>query len=406
MFKKFRAISLTYKTAPLRELSRFVLQSEQVESGLVKLKSQTGVEELFYLNTCNRVLFGFIESAPLTSERALAFLQGVNPDITLEDLNFCRLLSGEEAVVHFHELAASLDSLVVGEREILRQTREAYDSRLPLKLTGDHFRLLMQTTVAGAKDVFTNSRIGEKPVSVVALACAQLKQWPLNQQTRVCVVGAGQTNTTVVKFLAKYKYSNVTIFNRSLDKAQKLAELVNGRALPIEDLYSYDAGFDCLIVCTGATEPIVTPEVFKTLIGNDTQTKYIVDLSVPHNVAQEVALMPQVNYLPVEDLESRAETNKLYRQESVAEARTILKKHIDHLDDLLRQRKVEKSLTAVPERIKAVRQLAEQHVFSKQLAGLDPEARALFGEMLTFMEKQCVGIPMQVVREAVLADTE
>ena len=125
-------------------------------------------------------------------------------------------------------VASSVDSLIIGEREILRQLRTAYDACRRAKLTGDSIRLAIKISVETAKRVYSNTKIGEKPVSVVSMAMRELENKQIDKNARILLIGAGQTNTLVAKFLKKFGYSNYTIFNRSLENGQKLAKLLIG----------------------------------------------------------------------------------------------------------------------------------------------------------------------------------
>ena len=152
-----------------------------------------------------------------------------------------------------------MNSLVIGEREILRQLREAYDQSVAWKLTGDDIRLAMRAAVETAKAVYSNTRIGEKPVSVVSLAIQKLLAAKTPKEARILLIGAGQTNKLVTKFLHKHSFSNVVVFNRTLEKAEGLANMVDGKAYTLDHLQEYQGGFDCMIVCTGATKALVDP---------------------------------------------------------------------------------------------------------------------------------------------------
>ncbi|MBK8702837.1 MAG: hypothetical protein IPN33_03970 [Saprospiraceae bacterium] len=178
-------------------------------------------------------------------------------------------------------MAASMDSLVVGERQILGQLRDAYDQCKAWGLTGDGIRLVIQHTVVAAKAVYAQTRIGDKPVSVASLAIQQLLKSGLPTDARIIMIGAGQTNMLVAKFLHKHHFHHVTVFNRSLDKAQAIADMLGGRALPFNALSSYTEGFDCMIVCTGAAEPIITESLYASWLQGETDPTMVIDLAIP-----------------------------------------------------------------------------------------------------------------------------
>jgi glutamyl-tRNA reductase len=266
-------------------------------------------------------------------------------------------------------------------------------------LTGDWIRLGFQQALLGAKSVYANTKIGDKPVSIVSLAIQKMLNAHLSKDARILLVGAGQTNQLVSKFLQKHHYNNVTVFNRSLDKAQKLASGFDGEGLTLDELYNYDKGFDVLIVCTGATTPIITEKLFSQLCQNNTDRKVIIDLAIPNNVTNEVARSEQVEYIEIEGLRNLAKVNLAFREQEVGKARVLLQSFLDEFPFVIKQRQLEIAMSAVPKEIRAVKSKAINEVFHKEVAQLDDSARALLEDMLTYMEKKCIGIPMKAARE-------
>jgi len=284
MLNAYRLFTLTHRQATLDQLEPYAIPAEAMDSTLLRLREQLGWEEVFYLATCNRILFFFYEEDrdPTTSEelqRALGIAESANVVKPL-------FRSGSDAVLHLYDVAASVDSMVVGEREILRQLRLAYLACHEGGHSGDHLRILMQSAVAAAKTVYHRTRIGQKPVSVVSLAAQRIRQQRLNPASaRVLMIGAGQTNWLVSKFLQKQGFTNVTVANRSIENAEKLAAVFDGYATSLDLLGEYNQGFDLLIVCTGATKAVVDNALFERLLkGEQAEDKVVVDLSIPHNV--------------------------------------------------------------------------------------------------------------------------
>src|SRR5690606_4408953 len=166
----------------------------------------------------------------------------------------------------------------VGEKEILLQVRQSYEAAREKKLTGDFLRLVMNRVVKTAKEVYTHTKIAEKPVSVVSIAYRLLKSMKTTPDARILIIGAGQTNKLFSKYLRKHGSTNFTVFNRTFSKAEALAGELGGTARPLDELASYKDGFDVIITCTGAAKPIITPEIYSRLLGEDKGEKIIVDL--------------------------------------------------------------------------------------------------------------------------------
>lgn len=406
MLDGFHILTLTHRDAPLQLLAHAVLPEPFIAERLSELKSSFGWEELCYIATCNRVAFAFYDPCPQPENLAGKVLEKVRPDLP-EDLRVelaekFRLLNAQDAVSHILELAASVDSLVVGEREILRQLREAYEQSRVWGLTGDHLRLLMRYTVETAKEIYTDTEIGSGALSVVALAFNEMMHAGARPQSRVLLVGAGQTNTLYGKFLLKNGFKNVTVFNRSLHRAESLAKMGAWNALTINELPFFSEGFDVMVVCTAATEPIIQPALYKTLLAGENTPKIVVDLSVPNNVAASVREQFPVQFIEVESLRGIADQNLQARERAREDARRLIARRVLVFCERWHERQVERLLSDIPDEVNAVKMRAIEEVYAKRIALLDPSAKALLEEMLGYMEKKCVAIPMKAAKRIVL----
>jgi glutamyl-tRNA reductase len=409
MLSTFKILTVTHKRTNLKEIGDFVIKASNDEALLEQLnsiKAQFGIDELLYLPTCNRVMY-FFTTEQLVDEHFMAhFFQRVNPTLSIARINniteIAQDYQGMEAMEHLFDVAASLDSLVIGERQILRQLREAYEQCQKWGLLGDKIRMAFQQALQGAKTVYANTGIGEKPISVVSLAIQKMLHAQVPKTSRVLLIGAGQTNQLVGKFLLKHHFTNVTVFNRSIEKAQKLAQSFDGEAYTLDALDEYDKGFDVMIVCTGATKAIMTDHLYKKLIGADRTRKVVIDLAIPNNVTPEVVAGNNVEYIEIEGLRNLAKANLAFREQEVVKAKQLLKKYLGEFPRLLKQRQIELAMRSVPSKIKAVKHKAVNEVFQKEIATLDEHTKALMMDMLSYMEKKCIGIPMKAAREAVL----
>ena len=405
MLRDLKILTVTHKSASLKDIGAFVMKATEqqpLQQQLTALKSAFALEELLYIATCNRVIYFFSNGVELDPSFTARFFQYINPELdSARVAASVKSLAGAEAIAHLYEVAASIDSLVVGERQILGQLREAYEQCRTWSLTGDYIRLAFQQAVVAAKEVYARTRIGDKPVSVVSLAVRKMLSAHLPKDARILLIGAGQTNALVAKFLAKQEFTNITVFNRSLPKAQELAQLLDGQAHTLTDLYQYNQGFDCLFVCTGATDPIIQPELYAQLLHGETDPKLVIDLAIPHNVAPEVLQQYPLHYIEIEGLRALAEENLAFRETEVDKARQILATYVADFPTLFQQRQMERAMSRVPEAIKAVKAKALTEVFRKDVEQLDEQTRALLERMMTYMEKKCIAVPMKAAREMV-----
>ena len=404
MLHAYRLFTLTHRQATLAQLEPYAVAAEERDEVLARLRRELGWEEVFYLATCNRVLFFFYQDE--RDATAVADFQaalGIDPASGAIAPVF---LEGDEAVLHLYDVAASVDSMVVGEREILRQLRLSYLECHEGGHCGDHLRLVMQSAVAAAKQVYHETRIGQKPVSVVSLAAQRIRQQRLDPAAaRVLVIGAGQTCWLISKFLRKQGFTDVTVANRTPHRAERLAAtFAEGRAVALADLPAYGRGFDLMVVCTSATEPVVTPALFELLVRHELPgEKVVVDLAVPHNVAAETVEAFAPHYIQIDDLRQLASDNLAFRAGEVREARKLIGEQLIAFRESVQQRRVEVALSHVPQQIRAVRERAMNEVFQRELADLDEDTVELIDRMMHYMERKCIGVPMKAARAAVTA---
>ncbi len=402
MLDGYHILTLTHRDAPLETLAHAIAPSEGAAHRLHNLKEEMGWSELLYLATCNRVTYVFYSQSIVGQNIAEQMLSVLRPDLpehlVQKTAAKMRLIHSSDAVMHLLEVASSMDSLVVGEREIIRQLRQAYDQSHAWKLTGDHLRLLLGFTIETAKEIYTHTGIGRRALSVVALAFGEMLKTGLRPEARILMVGAGETNALFAKFLAKAQFTNVTIFNRTFEKAQLLAQANGWRAFSLDELAYFSEGFDALVVCTGATQAIITQTLYRELLANENGKKVVVDLSIPHNVARETVEDFPMQYIEIESLKETANENLAYREQERDRAAGLIQDRILKFRDRWHERQIERSLAHITDEVKAVKDRAMQEVFGKEYAQLDPATQDLVQRMLGYMEKKCVAIPIKAAK--------
>ncbi|MBE7174796.1 MAG: glutamyl-tRNA reductase [Mucilaginibacter polytrichastri] len=401
--KYLKIITFTHKQTELRDLGKLVICNEDLAHRLAGIQQTFEIPELFYVATCNRVAFVMATSQNIDRKFTHKFLLALNTGLENEFLDrmaeSAEIYVHEEALRHLLRTSCSLESLVVGEKEILAQMRKAYDHCRMAGLTGDYLRMIMERAVKTAKEVYTHTSIACKPISVVSLAYRRLKQLGACANSRILIIGAGETNNTLSKYLQKHKFSNFSVFNRTLAKAESLAADLGGTAYPLDELKNYRGGFDVIITCTSATQPIITPEVYTFLLNGETSRKTIVDLAVPTDTCPEVPALFPVNFIGVSSLQAESEQNLQDRCCELAHAETIVERNIADFMPLLRQRRVELAMREVPEQIKQIRRNAIDLVFADEVNGLDQQSREVLEKVMNYMEKKYISVPMVMAKE-------
>ena len=401
--KDLKVIAFTHKQIDLKELGCLVLCNEATEERLRFVKSKFDIPEIFYLATCNRVEFVFTASQELNKKFVRSFLEALHGEKMLTtQLDFvvdnALVFEQEEALNHLMRVASSLESLVVGEKEILAQVRKSYEDCRLKGFTGDYLRLLMSRVVKTAKEVYTFTNISKNPISVVSLAYRRLKELNVCSKSKILIIGAGETNQNIAKYLKKHTYTNFSVFNRTFSKAQNLATELGGQAFELTQLQNFDKGFDVIITCTSAKEPIITSELYAKLLNGDKTSKVIVDLAIPNDVAPQVLTDYSVQYIEVESLKEIAEKNLQERYHELINGEAIIGQNIKEFKPILKQRRVELAMSEVPVKIKEIRERALTSVFANEVNGLDENSRLVLEKVMSYMEKKYISVPMVMAK--------
>ncbi len=399
---RLKIIAFTHKTTDLTNIGKLHIQEDAIRSRLENLRSQTGVDELFYLSTCNRVEFIVSHNQGIDKPFLKSFFTSFDPSWTKADVNWAienaQIFSDDDALRHLFNVASSIDSLVVGEREIITQVRNSYEKCNEFGFTGDLIRLSIKKTIEVAKDIYTHTNIAKNPVSIVSLAYRKLRALNIKQDARFLIIGSGITNTTMAKYLKKHLFSNFTIFNRTLANAEKLAIELNGKAFPLSELKNYKNGFDIIVTCTGAAQSIITPELYKNLVGDDRSKKIVIDLAIPNDLDMEIVNNYDVNLIAITNLQEVAKENLQAREQELEACKIIIEKNIEDFKQILKTRKVELAMSEVPKKVKEIRKTANE-LFAKELKGLNSESKEVLDKMLSYIEKKYISVPMKMAKE-------
>ncbi|WP_316773076.1 glutamyl-tRNA reductase [Pedobacter frigiditerrae] len=404
-----KIIAFTHQQIDLKALGKLVICEQTLDDRLRNIQSELNITEIFYVGTCNRVEFIFTSADEVDKTFINRFLHvldmGLPEEYMEQFIENVSVFEKIEAFNHLLRISCSLESLVVGEKEILAQVRKAYEACRVAGFTGDYMRMIMNRVVKTAKEVYTNTNISKNPVSIVSLAYRKLRELNMCGNSRLLIIGAGETNKNIAQYLKKHKYSNFSIFNRTIEKAEVLAKDLNGTAYPLSALADYDQGFDVIITCTGATEPIITEEIYAKLLKGDTCKKVIVDLAIPNDTAPSVVKNFPLHYIEVETLKEVARKNIQERYDELVNAEHIIDENIKDFESVLRQRKIEIAMSDVPQKIKDIKHKAINAVFADEINMMDDNSRAVLERVMDYMEKKCITIPMVMAKEILVKNS-
>jgi len=398
-----KVIAFTHKHTDLKDLGKLIISDDLLETRLQTIKAKFDILEICYISTCNRVEFVFTTSEVVDHVYVTNFIRSFDfaiPEERLEEFSKqASIYENVEAFNHLLRVSCSLESLVVGEKEIFAQVRKSYEMCREVGCTGDYLRVVMNHVVKTAKEVYTLTNIARKPISVVSLAYRKLKELHMPANARILIIGAGETNKNLSKYLQKQTFSNFAIFNRTRAKAELLAKELNAEVFGLEDLKNYKRGFDIIITCTGATQPIITEEVYQSLLNGESGSKVIVDLAVPNDTCQKVLANNPIYFIGVNSLQEVAKRNLRERHHELIHAERIIDQNIQKFKPILKRREIERAMSEVPEKIKEIKKLAMDSIFAEDIQTLDDSSREVLRKVVNYMEKKYISIPMVMAKE-------
>jgi glutamyl-tRNA reductase len=294
------------------------------------LREESGCREVLTLETCNRVeIYGSTER-PVSTDEILRCLQSSRGVSGIENAEAFYRYDGEACVQHLFRVVAGLDSMVIGETEVLGQVKKAYASARESQGAGPLLHRLFQRAFRVAKQVRSNTDITRGAVSVGSVAVdLAVKIFGDLSKCSVLVLGAGENSERTARALSSRGVTDIRVSNRSLERAENLAGLVRGRAVAFPDWASQCREVDILISSTAADQPLLTPDILAPMIrGRADRPLFIIDIAVPRDVAPEVNEMDGVFLYDIDSLQSIAEQSLVMRRQQIAAGEKIIAEHV------------------------------------------------------------------------------
>jgi glutamyl-tRNA reductase len=325
-------VGLSYHNADVETREDF---ARHAETG--RILRDCGCNEALLLSTCNRVeVYGAAENFVSTEQiaRCLVRTHTVELDGRLE--NFYRY-EAADCVRHLFRVASGLDSMIVGETEILGQAKRAYEAARLAGAAGRYLHRLFQRAFRVAKHVRTHTEITRGAVSVgsVAVDLAQ-KIFGTLSNCKVLVVGAGETSERTVRALASRGVTDLRISNRSAERAEALASGVNGHAIPFEQWQNQCGEIDILITSTSSEGPLLSPQDLAPILRRRIDRPlFIIDIAVPRDVTPDVNALDGVYLYDIDSLQSIAEQSLATRRAQIEAAEEIIAGHVAEFGELL-----------------------------------------------------------------------
>lgn len=385
---------LSHHTSPVEIRERLHFPESQLPAALMRVRKQLDDAGVVILSTCNRV--EIYANTPEACEDSFGRIRGFLSDWHgVPETEFAQMLyerGGRDAVGHLFHVASSLDSMVVGEGQILGQVHDAYLLAQAEQATDKVISQLFQRAFSVAKDVRSRSGISEGKVSVgsVAVDLAVSIFGDLAGKT-VMVIGSGKMGELALKSLVSRGVSHVLLMNRTQEKAADLAERVHGEPLALSDLDKHLHRADIVITSTGAGDYLLKPADFERALRQRAHAPmFVIDIAVPRNVAPSVNDLDNVYLYDIDSLRQVTESNLEARRKEIARCVEIVDAGIEHFWQWHQGLVAEPTIVSMSEELHAIR----ERELAKTLASL-PDLTERQREEIAYLSKRIVNAILQ-----------
>ncbi|MCG8634839.1 MAG: glutamyl-tRNA reductase [Desulfobacterales bacterium] len=361
-------IGANHKTAPVEVREKLSFTSDETLAALEHLKQDPGIKEGLVFSTCNRMEILYIPETGDQIEQVIEFISG-HKNLPVSEFRSCLYIyQGDEAIRHMFCVAASLDSMMVGEPQILGQVKQAYKAATKVGASGVLLNRMMHKSFSVAKRVRKETGIGDNAVSISYAAIELANKIFSDLSTKsVMLLGAGEMAELAVEHLMTHNVKSIVVANRTFKNALTLAQKFNGKAVQYEERVDALSEVDIIISSTGATDYVLTrDQVKQAMKKRNHNTIFFIDIAVPRDIDPRINKVSNAYVYDIDDLKNIVETNIQQREQETVKANRFVE------EALVTFRKWLDSLAVVPT-IKAINDKMTSIVdmeFNKTLPGL------------------------------------
>jgi len=395
-------IGLNHNTAPVEIREKLALNGCEPEDAYREIKGLSSLQESIYFSTCNRVeVLATTEAVDRAVKDIRAFLasqRGLPPDLFEQCLY---VHQAEKAVRHLFRVASSLDSMVVGEPQILGQLKEAFRAAVDHRATGAVLNKLMHKSFSVAKRVRTETGIASHAVSV-GYAAVELarKIFGELEGREVLLIGAGEMAELAAEHLLNHGVSRITTANRTLSRALALARRWGGRAAALEEVPAFLAEADIVISSTGAPDIVVTAAAVRSILrARKHRPLFFVDIAVPRDIDPDVNRLENVYLYDIDDLRGVIEENRAARAEEALRAERIVEEETIKFLGWLNTLDVVPTIVAMKEKVERIRR-AELDKTLARMGPLPPDQVQALEVMTEALVRKVLHDPISFIKRA------
>ncbi len=373
-------VGLSHKTASVEIREKLAVPDSRLGEALVRLCSYPGVKEGMILSTCNRVeVYSIVDEVESGYGRVQEFLADTHLSLSSEQLTpQLYWHTGDRAIAHLFRVAASLDSMIIGESQILGQLKDAYEIALAHKTTGVIMNKVVKKAIAVAKRVRTKTKIAEMAVSVSYAAVELAKKIFSNlEEKTVLLVGAGEMAKLAARHLIAQGVGSVRITTRTPQHAVDLSVKIGGTPVPFNEFRDEMGAADIVLVSTGAAHYLVSAEdVHRAVKERMNRPIFLIDISVPRNIDPAVRHVDNAFLFDIDDLKNRVERNRAERLQEAEKAERMVAEEVGVMLEWMKSLAVTPTIVALRGRVDEIKR-AEVDKTLGRLAHLSPQDKEL-----------------------------
>ena len=399
---KIVVVGLSHKTAPIEIRERLSLSEDRIRQALIALHRKDYIKECIIISTCNRIeIIATIEEDIEVGIQVIEEFMSAYCNIDLKELQpYLYKYTDNEAISHIFIVTSSLDSMVVGEPQILGQVKDAYQYACEAETVGTTMHTLMSKSFKTAKRIRTETKLAESAVSISFAAVELAKKIFDNLDDKtVMIIGAGEMGELAVKHLITYGIKSVIVSNRTFSRAQALAEEFNGEAIKFDSLIQELPRADIVISSTGAPHTIIHKKDIEPVITRRRNKPiFFIDIALPRDIDPQVNDLDNVYLYDIDDLESVVASNIVERQKEVTKAEEIIKKELHKFHKWTLDRNVAPVIVDLRKNIEDICESEVQKLFSKLPSLKDKEKEAIL-IMINAIVNKIAHRPIKVLKD-------
>ena len=396
------ALGINHKTAPVAVREKIAFNPDHLTTALQEMLAAVQCREAAILSTCNRTELYIVQDGPvdLTQQRLVKWLAEHHNIPASTILPSLYVHHDQKAVNHMMRVACGLDSLVLGEPQILGQMKQAYSQAKAAGSMALIMDRLFQRTFGVAKQVRTETDIGASAVSVAYASVNLAKHiFASLEKTRVLLVGAGETIELVAKHLYENNVGKITVANRTLSRAQGMAKKIGADVITLAQIPEHMSKADIVISSTGSTLPLIGKGMVEhALSKRKRQPIFMVDLAVPRDIEEQVAELEDVFLYTVDDLQGIIAKNMEGRRKAAVQAESIVNDQCDHFMSWLRGLNTQDTVISYRKQCLDNRDLLLEKALMQLKSNKNPEA--VVAELATKLTNKFMHAPTSALQSA------